>query len=95
MYSNKVIHKFPEYLPLAANNPNFVVMSLINWAVLNPDTSYYLHNQYLLFRRRLKGYFVYTIWRDNVMVYNSYNEYQFLQISSGIIKDELLEIKFH
>ncbi len=29
------------------------------------------------------------------MVYNSYNEYQFLQIFSGIIKDELLEIKFH
>ena len=66
-------------------------MAQISWMVLNTETSYFLHNHFLLFRRQLKGYFVYTIWFDNKMLYNSYNEYQFSQIAELIIRGEVVE----
>jgi hypothetical protein len=64
-----------------------------NWTQLNAETSYYLHNQYLLKKKKIKGYFVYTVWDNNVLKYNSYNEYQFLQLAWKICHNEFFTWK--
>ena len=84
----KDIHKFLKSLSMAAYRHNFTAMPEMKWATLNDLTSYYLHNQFLMLKRKLKGYFVYTIWQNNELKCNTYNEYQFLQLAKKILNGD-------
>lgn len=59
-------------------------MAEIRWAVLNTITSYCVYGQFLLLKRTLKGYFVYSVWQNNEMVYICYNEFQFVRLVSAL-----------
>ena len=59
----------------------------INWVALSPETLYYCHEKYILKKRKIKSYFVYTIWENNIMMLNTYNEYEFICVACKIINN--------
>ena len=59
-------------------------MQEINWVQLQPESFYYLHQQYLFKKRKVNSYFVYTIWQEEELKLNTYNEYQFSRIAYKI-----------
>src|ERR1700709_2005590 len=85
------IRKIPTILLFLFFRPNildiFGEMFEIKWVPLSPETLYYCHNQFVLKKRKVKSYFVYTVWEHNIMVFITYNEYQFLQIARKILNN--------
>ena len=57
----------------------------IDWKKLGPDTHYYTHGNYIFKRRKVKEYFVYSIWENNEMMFNTYNQWDFLRRAKAIV----------
>ena len=58
----------------------------IDWKKLGPDTHYYAHDKYVFKRRKVKEYFVYSIWENNEMMFNTYNQWDFLRRAKSIME---------
>ena len=65
-------------------------MSAIEWKALNAETSYCQYREYLLKKRRLKGYFVYTVWWNDVLMHTCYNDFQFTELANKILNNDLI-----
>ena len=63
-------------------------MFSIAWLRLSQESLYYCHDQYVFKKRKLKDYYVYTIWENEVLRFNTVNEYLFNKIANKILNHE-------
>lgn len=63
-------------------------MFQIDWLKLNPETYYYCMDQYVFKKKKLKDYYVYTIWESEVLRFNTVNEYVFNKLAGKILNGE-------
>jgi hypothetical protein len=62
-------------------------MPAIAWVKLTPETSFYCHDQYVFKKKKLKGYYVYTVWENEVLKFNTVSEYEFMELVQNILRE--------
>ena len=67
-------------------------MQTIAWVKLTPETSFYCYEQYVFKKKKLKEYFVYTIWENEVLMFNTVSEYEFIEVAEKILNTVLINL---
>ena len=58
----------------------------IQWERLNPDSFYYNHGNFVFKKRKVKDYYVYHIWKGEELLFNTYNQYEFLRKAKYVVE---------
>lgn len=62
-------------------------MNEVEWVQYDTRTYYYQHQEYLLKKKVVNSYHVYTIWQNEEMKFNTYNEFEFMRIVRYILQN--------